>query len=113
MSYLVEAQGARGEFCTWLQPLPGVPLNTSLPPRPPQQWRRLRVRALDGRVSVTADNAVVPLLAFDMAALRRANAPMVEELDPRGALGLWIREGVGYVQEATIMALPSDGAAPE
>jgi serine/threonine protein kinase len=109
----IEAEGARGANDEWLRALPGVPPVTPLPARPLQQWRQLRVRALDGRVTVTADSSVKPLLSFSTEEMRAANAVEAEGLDPRGALGLWVREGAGYVQEATIMALPSDRAAPE
>ena len=71
----------------------------------PEQWHRIVVRVVDDRVTITADQAQP--FEFEMSRLRQVDPQIGEKLNPRGALGIWSRNGVGLFRNATVTALPS------
>jgi hypothetical protein len=63
------------------------------------------VRAVDNRVTVAV--ARVPILEFDMRELRAAHGADGVDLDPRGALGVWVERGSATFREAFVTVYPS------
>lgn len=72
-----------------------------------QGWHQFRVRALDGKVTVTVDNK--DLFRFDLHDLPLHLREGDERLDPRGALGVWVDKGPTYIRNAQVTALPPGG----
>jgi serine/threonine protein kinase len=108
-AYIDEARGAMGGHVEWLHPFPGGKGRLALPWKAARAWRRLHVRALDHKVTVTADESVS--VEFDVKELNAS--PRLRELqggplDPRGALGVWASEGTGFFREAWIKAIPPE-----
>jgi serine/threonine protein kinase len=82
----------------------------SLPPRAPGQGpRRIQTRAVDDRVTIQVDQG--PTLTLDLPAVRKAH-PLRNDLDPRGGVGLWVNDGIGFFSDASVTPLPSDRTSP-
>ena len=93
------AKGSRQEQTNWFVPLPET--KGVLPLADSGKWHTLTVRVLDDMVRVTVDNVTTE---FELAWLRKAH-PRLGPLDPRGALGVWAKDGVGWFRKATVTAL--------
>jgi hypothetical protein len=66
-------------------------------------WHKVRIACGPDRIQVRADDG--PLCEFDFAQIRRAwpNDPSINaNLDPRGGMGLWVRNGKLFCKSATI-----------
>ncbi len=87
-----------------------------LPPlKPGQQDRQFRILARDDEVKITVDT--LPPLALDLPRLRAAcasqpNLIYPEHLDPRGGVGVWVYDGVGWFSEARVTPLASERTVP-
>jgi serine/threonine protein kinase len=107
-SSLVETgDGNKGAVSAWLRPLPQgrsiVPLRE--PSAEANRWHRIRVRVVDYETHITVDEG--PSREFAMEWLLGAD-PWLQNLglDPRGTMGVWVRNGTGSFRNATMMALP-------
>jgi hypothetical protein len=100
---LIRAKGNRAGDFNWYRAIRGP--QAALPIRPDNGWHKLTVRVVDGKISIGADG----LLAneFTMDWLRKTDPTAAVDLDPRGALGIWARNGLGFFREAKVTALPS------
>jgi serine/threonine protein kinase len=112
-SYLQRRRGAQGEIAEWLQPLLKESKPTDLPKLDPKRpWRTVRVKALDGRVRVTVSGQGTEAeYSFDVDAVKSADRGKHGDLDPRGALGIWVHKGVAYFRNASVKSLRGGGAA--
>jgi serine/threonine protein kinase len=111
-SYAQRRHGARGEVRQWLEYLPGARRALDLPafPQPHlDRWRTVRIKALDHTVEVTVSTAGAESVccAFDTAALARGDFAGRGGLDPRGALGIWADNGLGFFRNASVQSLRS------
>ena len=109
-SYLGRPHGTRGEVVEWMNPLGREvgPLQLPKPPGPRNQWRTLRVRARDHRVEVTVRSSDVDTtLRFDLDDVGLTYHGERGELDPCGAIGVWVHRGVGYFRNASVKSLRS------
>jgi serine/threonine protein kinase len=106
-SLVREADGIEGSVFTWLRPLPRGKSILALPgPGPqPEGWRQVRVRVVDHEMKVTVDGG--PSQEFSTGWLVGADSWLKDSsLDPRGAMGIWVRDGIGSFRNASYMALP-------
>jgi hypothetical protein len=102
----VKPKGARGGVHRFLEPLPQgrglLPLGE--PKAGSKGWRKLLVRVSEGKVSVAVDDG--PKMEFELAWLEKADPKLKgSTLRTRGALGVWVRNGVGSFRNATVMPL--------
>src|SRR5262249_44008324 len=87
----VKRRDARDERPDSQSPEP-VSERVSLPPRPPNAWRHLDVRATRHRITVVVDGG--PPVTIDLRRLRLAPWPPDEVPDPRGLVGAWVTGGM-------------------
>jgi hypothetical protein len=100
-----EARGLKGDATKWCVKLPGTSGVVNLPPLDPSGWRKVQVRAVDGSVDFTIDQKKVASL--DLRRLTAAGST-VPHLDPRGALGIWTRDGIATFRNASVVTLVPD-----
>jgi hypothetical protein len=105
-AYLEPPRGPRVGVDTWGAPLPNGKGSVDLPKAPRNRARTIRVAALDGevRITVTGQGAETAVLAFKVDDLTRSDrqSPLVRELDPRGALGIWVDNGTGVFRNPAV-----------
>jgi serine/threonine protein kinase len=106
----LERQGTRAEIEEGLCPLPGD--RGVLPLPKPQDGHHLCVRAVDDRLTLTVDERPAHRVEIDLADLRQADPLGAQDLDARGALGIWVRNGRGYFRKAQLTPLPSERGGP-
>jgi serine/threonine protein kinase len=99
------AKGSRQEQTNWFVPLPET--KGVLPLSQSEVWHPLIVRVVDHKITVIVDG--LRKTEFDLAWVKKQHA-QAGHLDPRGALGVWAKEGVGWFRKATVTALPSDNS---
>jgi serine/threonine protein kinase len=99
---LVPTSGPRGNLAQWTTPLPKGLGSVELASTTTRH--RITVRALDDKVTVTFDAEAA--VEVDITWLRR-QGPSWQELDARGALGIWALNGVGIYRDASVVVLPS------
>jgi serine/threonine protein kinase len=104
-AYVDEARGGKAAFAEWYRKPHGKKWQRLIPPPQRHGWRRLSVRAVDDRLSVTVDRAPRPAIEFDMRELRAAHRADGADLDPRGALGVWVDRGTATFREASVTVL--------
>ncbi len=103
---LWKRQGAVGGGSEFIRGLPGPGALMPLPDRPggPWHWHRLEVEVLNEEISVVVDDG--PPGTFTVKGIKEATPRLKDQsLDPRGALGIWARNGRGYFRNVTVTAL--------
>jgi serine/threonine protein kinase len=65
-------------------------------------WHKVRIKALGDILTVKVDELAPK--TYKLSELKQAD-PALGELDPRGALGIWAKDGYGKFRNATITAL--------
>jgi serine/threonine protein kinase len=93
-----------GRVADGIRPFPGKQGTAPLPAPASKQdgWRQLRIRALHDRVKVFVDKMM--LIDVDTARIEQRGA-IGGKLDPRGALGIWAKNGAGFFRDASVFAL--------
>jgi hypothetical protein len=103
---IYRGSGGVGEASDWIRPLPEkrgfCPLG---PLKAANVWHRVQVHVLEDRITIHLDGE--KRIQFDMDWLKKAD-PETRGIDPRGAVGVWTRDGKGWFKNATIMALPPE-----
>jgi serine/threonine protein kinase len=109
-SYLGRPHGTSGEVVEWMKPLARGVGPLQLPKLSPRDrgWRTLQVRARDHQVVVTVHSSDVDAtLKINMDDVGETYHGGRGDLDPRGAIGVWVHKGVGYFRNASVKSLRS------
>jgi serine/threonine protein kinase len=93
----------RAEVNDWFSLFPGEKGIGALSER--KAWNRVKVQALDDRITVSVDDAAV--VRFNQNTLRDEVPQWGTGLEARGILGIWARKGVGFFRRGTITYLRS------
>ncbi|HYT88038.1 MAG TPA: serine/threonine-protein kinase [Gemmataceae bacterium] len=99
-AYLDPGGGNAGSVSDWFRPLAAN--QGILPLRQTKIWHTLCVRAVGQRIEVIVDQT--QRLTLDREQLRQTD-PVAAAVDPRGALGIWARYGVGWFRRAAVTPL--------
>ncbi len=70
----------------------------------PWVWHELTVKVLNNEIAVSVDKKKAE--PFNMAWLEKTSPEIAGSLNPRGALGIWVSNGLGQFKEANIVAYP-------
>jgi serine/threonine protein kinase len=100
----LEPRGVQAEIDEGLRPIPGDRGVLALPQ--PGDGHHLCLRVLEDRITLTLDRRPAHRLELDLAELRRVDPEAGSGLDPRGALGIWVRDGRGCFRQAWVTPLP-------
>jgi serine/threonine protein kinase len=110
------AKGPQGRFWGPIAPLPGG--KGIIPLRKSRDFHHVAIKAMDNEITVTVDEFDNGFqkerhsLQFDMAWLRRQVGEAAQALDPRGALGVWVVDGIGHFRDVSVTAYPSRDQVP-
>ena len=86
------------------EPLQGKKGSIALDRSGPWVWHELTVKVLNNEIAVSVDKKKAE--PFNIAWLEKTSPEIAGSLNPRGALGIWVSNGLGQFKEANIVAYP-------
>src|SRR5207247_2662301 len=94
----------RGVGGQWFHPLmkdAGI-----IPTKPTKGYHTIKLEVRKDRVTVIADGAAKKVITRD--SILEMDPDAAKDLDPRGAIGIWVKNGSGDFQDATITLIEGE-----